>query len=672
LKNRSASVMQVGGLAPLQTSHVTKERGEKSCGKTTSANYPLSPLPPDKSLFLSFDNIKGAIFGDSKLLSPNKSGENVVINHFMEQDGLGKNKLKTETSVQKIDRTHKSENPVKDEFTEFSQYGSRFHATQFEEKSKKATLADQFPGHRIVQKVAKTCQKHTRSKKSAPSSEQRNDKYPVDADESKCQLGQEKEPREPTARPRSKKEKQRSLLQEKVKDEIEKLDPKVMEEKSAMLFKSAELHQPISMNTDPKPHHHGIAEAPKPSSSRGSIKLRGFSCKSDSDSGFDGDSVGEIKIKQVNIHAEYDLVQLIGEGWFSRVYLAEHRHTRDEVVLKAINSNLVTADEFCREYHSSTQLYPHKNILKVYDAVFQCDGYYMFAMEYAPLGDLTSNISETGLAEIHTKHIACQVGSALQWIHSKNMCHLDVKLDNILVFRSDFSLVKLCDFGSVKPFGDIVIKKNELLPYCPAELVARHANEYYQVDKVQDVFQFGIVVFFCLQGVLPWQKADRTDPHFAEFCSWREKRTSKVPRNFKPLSSRAQKLFRKLLDPNPSKRLELVEMTKYMEDRWLRKGMEKAGAKDGQSQLTLGSFQSVHSNLCEKNCLLYTLLQHGVETTVDRSSKNNRIRNWINQGAQRTDSVKEEENVEELNDVLKPEEDELEEDIEIVRVGTPE
>ena len=53
-----------------------------------------------------------------------------------------------------------------------------------------------------------------------------------------------------------------------------------------------------------------------------------------------------------------------------------------------------------------------------------------------------------------------QVGSALQWIHSKNLCHLDVKLDNILVFKSDFSLVKLCDFVSVKHLGDIVIKKN--------------------------------------------------------------------------------------------------------------------------------------------------------------------------------------------------------------------
>merc|ERR1719300_1658983 len=151
------------------------------------------------------------------------------------------------------------------------------------------------------------------------------------------------------------------------------------------------------MNTDPKPNkqHFSNSDVAKPSSSHGTIKLRGFGSKSDSDSGYDGDSsVGELKIKQVNIHAEFDLVQLIGEGWFSRVYLAEHRNTRDEVVLKAINSNLVTADEFCREYQSSTMLWPHKNILKVYDAVFQCDGYYMFAMEYAPLGDLTSNITE--------------------------------------------------------------------------------------------------------------------------------------------------------------------------------------------------------------------------------------------------------------------------------------
>lgn len=364
------------------------------------------------------------------------------------------------------------------------------------------------------------------------------------------------------------------------------------------------------------------------------------------------------QITQSKFEEEYDIVQKIGEGWFSRVYLTEHRATHQELVLKVINSKSLPVDDFLREYQNSYTLSAHRNVLTVYpDMVFNVENQcWMFATEYAPLGDLTSNVGETGIGEINTKRVAKQIGSALEWVHSKNLCHLDVKLDNILVFRSDFSKVKLCDFGSVKTQGDIVIKKNELLPYCPPELVAKHANEYYQVDRVQDVFQFGIVVYFCLFGILPWQRADpAADPRFAEFCAWRRKRTSKIPKNFKPMSSRSQKLFKKLLDPDPEKRVRLSELTKYTAEdlRWLRKGGSKSllslhgngGAdykgstpdchqfiSDGISQLTMGSFQSVHSNAVEKNRVLYTLLQHGVETTVDRTQKNSRIIHWIQHG----------------------------------------
>ena len=55
-----------------------------------------------------------------------------------------------------------------------------------------------------------------------------------------------------------------------------------------------------------------------------------------------------------------------------------------------------------------------------------------------------------GIGEACAKKVAKQIGSALDWIHLKNLCHLDVRLDNILVFKSDFSVVKLCDFGSVR------------------------------------------------------------------------------------------------------------------------------------------------------------------------------------------------------------------------------
>ncbi|XP_023329581.1 serine/threonine-protein kinase SBK1-like [Eurytemora carolleeae] len=384
---------------------------------------------------------------------------------------------------------------------------------------------------------------------------------------------------------------------------------------------------------------------PHPTHLRPNIKLKSVGHKSDSDSGYgDINAVAENKIKQIDIESEYDLIQLLSEGWISKLYLAENRLSREEVVLKAINSNMITPEEFYREYQFSSFFSSHSNIVKVFENVFQSDGFYVFSTEYAPLGDLSSNIGEAGLGELYSKRVAAQVAAALGYIHSKNLCHLNVKLENILVFQSDFSLVKMADFGAVKTVGDITLKKNNQLAYCPPELVGKHAKEYYQVDRVQDVFQFGIVLLYCLLGVLPWQKPDNTDSNFNQFSLWRRKKSSKIPRPFKGLTARCQKLFRKILDPDPERRVPISELQKYLEDRWIRKGSKpilevRTGLGDHHSQLTLGSFQSVHSNAVEKNRVLYTLLQYGVETTVDRRQKTHRIMTWIKQGAERGDNL---------------------------------
>jgi hypothetical protein len=41
------------------------------------------------------------------------------------------------------------------------------------------------------------------------------------------------------------------------------------------------------------------------------------------------------------------------------------------------------------------------------------------------------------------------------------------------------------------------------------------------------------------------------------------------------------------------------------------------------------SLYSFHSNIDEKNKLLYTFSQQGIETVVDRAAKKNRIKDWI-------------------------------------------
>lgn len=69
---------------------------------------------------------------------------------------------------------------------------------------------------------------------------------------------------------------------------------------------------------------------------------------------------------------------------------------------------------------------------------FETSGFYVFTQEYAPLGkiegkktanyatqtlfpigDLTSNVSDTGIGELHSKRVARQIAAALEYMHLK-------------------------------------------------------------------------------------------------------------------------------------------------------------------------------------------------------------------------------------------------------------
>ena len=57
----------------------------------------------------------------------------------------------------------------------------------------------------------------------------------------------------------------------------------------------------------------------------------------------------------MDLDSEYDVVQKIGEGWFSRVYLTEHRATREEVALKAIRQDSLNLYEFQQTFQHDSQ-----------------------------------------------------------------------------------------------------------------------------------------------------------------------------------------------------------------------------------------------------------------------------------------------------------------------------
>lgn len=168
----------------------------------------------------------------------------------------------------------------------------------------------------------------------------------------------------------------------------------------------------------------------------------------------------------------------------------------------------------------------------------------------------------------------------------------------------------------------------------------------FRTNISHDVWQFGIVIFVCLTGCLPWQKAAMDDPRYIRYMSWQNTNIplKRQPKLFKLVSSKAQKVFKRYLEPKPEKRPHtLADINRYLEDRWMAKGMEKTNETLQEDEGLCPSMYSFHSSPEEKNKLLFTLTQYGLETTVDRSAKKDRIREWIQ------NSVIEEEDDQDLN-----------------------
>ena len=115
--------------------------------------------------------------------------------------------------------------------------------------------------------------------------------------------------------------------------------------------------------------------------------------------------------------------------------------------------------------------------------MFETPKYIMIIMENICGGDIISFVRKrTKLNEVTSKFIFRQIIEALQYIHSQNIVHRDIKLDNILIDLSNN--IKICDFGVSKH-----IKKNEILydqcgtpAYIAPEILRNNGYEGFTVD----------------------------------------------------------------------------------------------------------------------------------------------------------------------------------------------
>lgn len=147
----------------------------------------------------------------------------------------------------------------------------------------------------------------------------------------------------------------------------------------------------------------------------------------------------------------------------------------------------------------------HPNIGVIYD-ILEDEKFVYMIQDYFEHGDLFNFLLKYKNAnERLTKLIIKQVISAVKYLHQNDVCHRDIKPQNIFVIKYDpkdlkETIVKLCDFGSSTYFKNCVPLTE--FPGNPFYSAPEVINGQYN-HKV-DIWSVGIIAYLLLTGFNPY------------------------------------------------------------------------------------------------------------------------------------------------------------------------
>ncbi|KAI3755981.1 hypothetical protein L1987_55792 [Smallanthus sonchifolius] len=278
-------------------------------------------------------------------------------------------------------------------------------------------------------------------------------------------------------------------------------------------------------------------------------------------------SLDNLDISPLQIIRNEDLEELkeLGSGTFGTVYHGKWRGT--DVAIKRIKKSCFAGrsseqerltNEFWREADILSKLH-HPNVVAFYGVVRDGPGGTLATVtEFMVDGSLRRVLLRKDRHLDHRKKliIAMDAAFGMEYLHSKNIVHFDIKCDNLLVNMKDPSrpICKVGDFGLSK------IKRNTLvsggvrgtLPWMAPELLNGSSNK---VSEKVDVFSFGIVLWEILTCEEPY-----ANMHYGAIIGGIVNNTLRPPIP-KGCDGEWRRLMEQCWAPNPMVRPSFTEIT---------------------------------------------------------------------------------------------------------------
>ncbi len=203
----------------------------------------------------------------------------------------------------------------------------------------------------------------------------------------------------------------------------------------------------------------------------------------------------------------YHIQTEIGRGGTAIVYRAIDTRRGQAVALKVLPPLLATdpmfLKRFIKEGQNAARL-RHQNIVATYEAG-EFDGYYYIAMELVnggTLAELSSQRTELFTLD-ESINILSQLAAALDFAHSQELLHRDVKPSNVLMAAD--GRILLADFGTVKQmFGEhtMMTAPSQRIG-TPSFMSPEQIAGTIPIDARSDVYSLGVIAYKLFTGRLP-------------------------------------------------------------------------------------------------------------------------------------------------------------------------
>ncbi|KAJ1976969.1 serine/threonine protein kinase [Dimargaris verticillata] len=265
------------------------------------------------------------------------------------------------------------------------------------------------------------------------------------------------------------------------------------------------------------------------------------------------------------VQARYGQAQkLLGSGTGGSVYLhqLDQRRLAVKVFTPAASGARASPEAALQRLNDEASLslaLHHPNVIRTYDYVREADGTFYSVMEHCP-NDLFDLVEGNRLTSDDIDHYFVQLVQGVYHMHSVNVAHRDLKLDNVCL--TEDGQIKVIDFGCATFFDPLAPAASGVCgsdPYIAPEIFQ---GQSYDPRKA-DVWALAVILLSMMSNHFPWEVARSTDPNFRMYLCHRDAMVD----HWMVQKPEAAATIKRMLALNPADRPTTAEL---LADPWLQ------------------------------------------------------------------------------------------------------